>query len=134
MRRVLTLAAVLSVLLPAVSAAQVASRSIELPAPAAGPAAASAVPAVPATAPVVEAPTSVTAAGQQALVQVRAEAAAGRGAPGMQRGKSFGEGEALMIVGGAAFVAGLLLDGDVGTFVSLVGLGVGLYGLYLYLR
>lgn len=37
----------------------------------------------------------------------------------------------LMLVGGAAVVTGILLDEGVITFV---GAGVGLYGLYLYLR
>ena len=41
---------------------------------------------------------------------------------------------ALMIVGGAAFIAGALIDGDAGTVVMVGGAAVGLYGLYLYLQ
>ncbi len=40
----------------------------------------------------------------------------------------------LMIVGGAALVGGAIIGDDVGTIVMLGGLGVGLYGLYLYLQ
>jgi hypothetical protein len=41
---------------------------------------------------------------------------------------------ALMIVGGAAFVAGALIDGDAGTLIMVGGAAIGLYGLYLYLQ
>lgn len=41
---------------------------------------------------------------------------------------------ALMIVGGAAFVAGALIDGDPGTLIMVGGAAIGLYGLYLYLN
>lgn len=41
---------------------------------------------------------------------------------------------ALMIVGGAAFVAGALIDGDAGTLIMVGGAAIGLYGLYLYLN
>ena len=41
---------------------------------------------------------------------------------------------ALMIVGGAAFVAGALISGNAGTIVMVGGAAVGLYGLYLYLQ
>lgn len=51
-----------------------------------------------------------------------------------RQGAGFGHAEALMIVGGAAFVAGLIIGGDAGTIVMLGGAGVGLYGLYLYLQ
>jgi hypothetical protein len=39
-----------------------------------------------------------------------------------------------MIVGGAAFLTGVLVGDDAGTVMMLAGAGVGLYGLYLYLR
>lgn len=39
-----------------------------------------------------------------------------------------------MIIGGAAIIGGALVGGDVGTIVSLGGLGYGIYGLYLYLN
>ena len=47
---------------------------------------------------------------------------------------SFGRAETLMIVGGAAFVAGLIIGDDAGTIVMVSGAAIGLYGLYLYLQ
>jgi hypothetical protein len=38
---------------------------------------------------------------------------------------------ALMLVGGAGLVTGLIIDEGI---VTVAGAGVGLYGLYLYLR
>ena len=46
----------------------------------------------------------------------------------------FGRAETYMIVGGAAFVAGLLIGDDAGTIVMVGGAVLGLYGLYLYLQ
>jgi hypothetical protein len=46
----------------------------------------------------------------------------------------FGQPEALMIVGGAAVVLGLLVGGDGGGVLALGGAVVGLVGLYQYLR
>jgi hypothetical protein len=43
-------------------------------------------------------------------------------------------GTVLMIVGGAAFVAGVLMDNDVGPLFEVGGAAIGLYGLYLYLQ
>lgn len=128
MRRILSFAAVLSVVLPAVATAQSAAMTSE-PTPAVVAPVASA-PSV--ASPAAESPRSVTVAGQQALADARL--AAGRGVPGMAPGKSFGQAEALMIVGGAAILGGILVGGNVGYVVSVVGLGVGLYGLYMYLR
>lgn len=125
MRRILSLVAVLVVALPAAARAQTATSLVDAPVPAVGTAA---------VAPPSEAPRSLTAAGQQALSEVRLEAAAARGVPGMAPGKSFGQAEALMIVGGAAVLGGILVGGNVGYVVSVVGLGVGLYGLWMYLR
>ena len=39
-----------------------------------------------------------------------------------------------MVIGGVAIVGGMIIGDDVGTVVSLAGLGYGLYGLYLYLN
>ena len=47
---------------------------------------------------------------------------------------SLGAPKAQMIVGGAAFVAGALIGGDVGTVLSVGGAVLGLYGLYNYLK
>lgn len=43
-----------------------------------------------------------------------------------------GEGIALMAVGGAGLIAGLLVGGNAGTAVAIGGLAVGLVGLYQY--
>lgn len=43
-------------------------------------------------------------------------------------------GATLMIVGGAAVVAGILVGGSGGTVLILGGVGVGAYGVYLYTR
>ena len=45
-----------------------------------------------------------------------------------------GEGVALMAVGGAGLVAGLLIGNSAGTAVAIGGLAVGLVGLYEYVR
>jgi hypothetical protein len=52
----------------------------------------------------------------------------------LRNGPGFGQAETLMIVGGAAFLAGALIGGDAGTIVMVGGAGIGLYGLYLYLQ
>ena len=41
---------------------------------------------------------------------------------------------ALMIVGGAALLAGALINNQAGTVIMVGGAAVGLYGLYLYLQ
>ena len=51
-----------------------------------------------------------------------------------QQQGGFGRAETLMIVGGAAFVAGLIIGDDAGTIVMVSGAAIGLYGLYLYLQ
>lgn len=48
--------------------------------------------------------------------------------------RPFGTSQTLMIVGGAAFLAGAIVGDDAGTVMMVAGAGVGLYGLYLYLR
>ncbi|HWG33350.1 MAG TPA: hypothetical protein VN650_04220 [Gemmatimonadaceae bacterium] len=45
-----------------------------------------------------------------------------------------GEGVALMAVGGAGLVAGLLIGDNAGTAIAIGGLAVGLVGLYEYVR
>jgi hypothetical protein len=63
-------------------------------------------------------------------VEVNAEAAGS--AAMLQQG--MGQSMALMIVGGAALVAGLVIGGDAGTILALGGAVIGLIGLYHYLR
>lgn len=59
----------------------------------------------------------------------------GRNEPSMvaQR-RPFGTSQTLMIVGGAAFLTGVVVGDDAGAVMMVAGAGVGLYGLYLYLR
>lgn len=45
-----------------------------------------------------------------------------------------GQGVALMVVGGAAMLGGLIIGGDGGTAIAVGGLAVGLVGLYQYVR
>jgi hypothetical protein len=52
----------------------------------------------------------------------------------LRRRARFNEAQTLMIVGGAAFIAGALIGDDAGTIVMVGGAAVGLYGLYLYLQ
>ena len=52
--------------------------------------------------------------------------------PAAQGGQ--GKPKTLMIVGGAAFLAGALIGDTAGTAIMIGGAGVGLYGLYLYLQ
>jgi hypothetical protein len=44
------------------------------------------------------------------------------------------QAQALMIVGAAALVIGLVIGDDAGTLFALGGAAVGLYGLYVYMR
>src|SRR5713101_690235 len=50
------------------------------------------------------------------------------------RFRSRAPGATLMIIGGAAIVAGILVGGSGGTVLILGGVGVGAYGVYLYTR
>ncbi|HUF65204.1 MAG TPA: hypothetical protein VMM17_04440 [Gemmatimonadaceae bacterium] len=65
-----------------------------------------------------------------APVEVNAEAAD----PAAMAQARVGQSMALMIVGGAALVTGLVIGGDAGTILALGGAVVGLIGLYHYLR
>jgi hypothetical protein len=55
-------------------------------------------------------------------------------APAARVGKR--EGRALALVGGTAVIAGILISDEVdaGTVIAIGGLGLGLYGLYVWLR
>ena len=44
------------------------------------------------------------------------------------------KGTTYMIVGGALLIGGLVIGDDAGTIVALGGLGIGIYGLYLYVQ
>lgn len=48
--------------------------------------------------------------------------------------KNRGKPVAFMVTGAAAFIGGLLIGDDIGTVIAAGGLGLGVYGLYLYSR
>ncbi len=52
----------------------------------------------------------------------------------LQQRLGLGQARALMIVGFAAVVIGLIMDNDPGMLIAIGGAVVGLYGLYHYLR
>jgi hypothetical protein len=85
----------------------------------------------------VAAPDSVVAAGPtlgSATVGVRhADASAAKAAPAAPRGGR-SNGEALMIVGGAAVLVGIVVGNNAGYAISIAGAVIGLYGLYQYLQ
>jgi hypothetical protein len=127
------------------SAQQAVALAGPAPVSVAAPVAAPAItPAAPVTgivaAPVVDAPALPTADAaraaavrpvRQASAQEQAALAGEAAAP---RRQNVGQPMALMIVGGAALVTGLIIGGDVGTLFAVGGAAVGLYGLYQYLR
>jgi hypothetical protein len=92
-------------------------------------------PAVPAAAFTLDAARAgVTRPGEPAREAAeRAEAARRAGAPS-RGGRGLGQPEALMIVGGAALLAGLIIGDDAGTLIAVGGAVTGLFGLYQYLR
>ena len=49
-------------------------------------------------------------------------------------GRGFDQGTKLMIIGGAAILTGIVVGGDAGHAISIVGAVIGLYGLYKYLE
>ena|SRR6187402_3043187 len=51
-----------------------------------------------------------------------------------QRRAGLGQPIALMVVGGAALLTGLIIGDDAGTVIAVSGALVGLYGLYEYLQ
>lgn len=48
--------------------------------------------------------------------------------------RGLGQPVALMVVGGAALLAGLIIGDDAGTVIAVSGALIGLYGLYEYLQ
>lgn len=55
-------------------------------------------------------------------------------APAQQRRAGLGQPAAMMIVGGAAVLTGLIIGDGVGTAIAVGGAVVGLIGLYQYLQ
>jgi hypothetical protein len=77
------------------------------------------------------APTSV-----EAVPRVTAEEAArlSDDKPTLTRPAARGQSVALMIAGGALFLAGVLVEGDAGAVLMVTGALVGAYGIYLHFR
>jgi len=96
---------------PSVAPAQQA-QTRSAPAPAAGP-------RISATATAVRQSTQVNRTSNAAAAAAR---------------KNMGKPVAMMIVGGAAFVAGALIGGDIGVIFMVAGAVIGLIGLYQYLQ
>lgn len=72
---------------------------------------------------------------QATVVGVRADAAASElPAPLQARRNNTSTAATLTIIGGAAFVGGLLIDNNAGNAIAVGGLVMALVGLYLWLR
>ena len=97
------------------------------PAPASTEASANEPATTPATAPAGPSMDAATA-GIHAHVVADASHAADR------HGGGLGTGGALMIVGGAALIIGLIIGGGAGLVVAIAGAALGLYGLFLFLQ
>ncbi len=132
MRRAMVMAAVLALAIPVMQsrAQAMAEAPVRVASPAVVEPAASAAPVVESAAPA--SPSSVALAGAVALREVRRDLS--RGPALAAGGGGIGRPEALMLIGVAAIVGGELVGGTGGHIVSLGGLAVGLYGLYLFLE
>lgn len=129
MRRAMVMTAVLALAVPLTQAR--AQAMVEAPARAVAPVVVETV--APAAEAVTSAtPASVALAGAVALREVRRDLS--RGPAVAAGGGGIGRPEALMLIGVAAIVGGELVGGTGGHIVSLGGLAVGLYGLYLFLE
>ncbi|MFP5353847.1 MAG: hypothetical protein ACLGIK_01630 [Gemmatimonadota bacterium] len=65
---------------------------------------------------------------------IRLQVAADAPRPAALAASRSGRGQALAIVGGAAFLGGLLIGDDAGTAIAIGGLAMGIYGLWLWLN
>jgi hypothetical protein len=92
-----------------------------------------AVVVAPAPAAVPAAATSLASTQSDAAVGVRAITMATPFAPAPAP-RAYGRSPALMIVGGVMLLTGAVIGGDSGTIVMLGGAGIGLFGLWNYLR
>lgn len=91
----------------------------------------SAVSAAPAS--LESAPTSMGPTRDAATIAVRHAAVADASAP-QPATRGHDRGTALMIVGGAAILTGVVIGSGAGYAISVAGAVVGLYGLYQYLQ
>jgi hypothetical protein len=97
----------------------------DIVAPAFAPRADSTVTETPAPGPTADA--ARVAVSQRTTHELKLSAAA-------QRRAGLGQPIALMVVGGAALLTGLIIGDDAGTVIAVSGALVGLYGLYEYLQ
>ncbi|MCE2900679.1 MAG: hypothetical protein ACK6DP_07890 [Gemmatimonas sp.] len=67
-------------------------------------------------------------------VALRARASETAPAPAPVPRSDTRQNRALMIVGAAALITGAVIGGDAGTIVMLGGAGIGLYGLYQFVK
>lgn len=91
-----------------------------------------ATPSVPAPQAEVSSPAAVGPTTSAASVAVRRSAADAPAPMAAPRGND--RATALMIVGGAAVLTGIVIGNGAGYAISVGGAVVGLYGLYLYLQ
>jgi len=135
MRRLFTVAATVALALPAAAFAQSGNATAFADAPAAAIVATTPVPAAaPVTAPVT-APAAMVRADVAGIQQHEDVADAHTvNTVAASTGLHQGQGVALMVVGGAAMLGGLIIGGDGGTAIAVGGLAVGLVGLYQYVR
>ena len=132
MRRLFTAAVIAALALPAAAAAQ-AGNTLALDAAAPAPAAVAATPAVtPPTAAAPDAMVRVDVAGIQQ--HENAADAHAVNTVAASSGLHQGQGVALMVVGGAAMIGGLIIGNGAGDAIAIGGLAVGLIGLYQYVR
>jgi hypothetical protein len=92
-----------------------------------------AIPVVAAPAEVAAAPAPAGPTIQAASVAVRHQVSDAKAAP-MPSNQNQGQATALMIVGGAAVLTGLIIGSGAGYAISVGGAVVGLIGLYQYLQ
>jgi hypothetical protein len=89
------------------------------------PADVAAAPKQPAAGPTMEAATVAVRPVESRTLQLNAAAAPRKG---------YGQPVALMVVGGAAVLTGLIIGDGAGTVIAVGGAVMGLYGLYEYLQ
>jgi hypothetical protein len=127
MRRLFATAAFIAFALPTAAFAQSQSGAALVPTPV--PAAITAAPSV--TAPAPSAMVRADVAGIQRRDDAADAHALNTAAAG---GLHQGQGMALMVVGGAAMLGGLIIGDGAGDAIAIGGLAVGLIGLYQYVR
>ena len=128
MRRLFTAAVVAALALPAAAFAQSESAPALVAAPA--PTAVATMTASPTAAPAALVRADVAGIQQHEDVADAHTVNTVAASTGLHQG----QGVALMVVGGAAMLGGLIIGGDGGTAIAVGGLAVGLVGLYQYVR